>query len=140
MTSLAVNRRKGGYNKKFLKFIRAFAELGTDSRLFPKKCATCGREYSSFPDYIHRTFPVAHGLEPYKDSSDAIHTMQYRNCRCGSTLCINLTEDDFPLLESLWEMLGRESREQKRPVREIVLEFREECNRYLEELVESSTE
>ncbi len=121
------------YDEKFLKYIKAFTGIGKNSRLFPKKCATCGRTYASFPEYIQETLPVAHGLEPYKDSGDALHTMQYRNCRCGSTLCINLTEDDYPLLESFWEMLGKESKERGKPIREIVLEFREQCNRFMEE-------
>ncbi len=138
----APSNPRGGtrYNKKFLKYIKAFGALGTGSRLFPKKCSTCGREYANFPQYIQRTSPVAHGLEPYKDSLDSIHTMQYRNCRCGSTLSVHLTEEDYPLLESLWEMLGRESKESGRPIREVVMEFREQCNRYLEDQLQSSKE
>ncbi|MBI5568802.1 MAG: hypothetical protein HY914_02555 [Desulfomonile tiedjei] len=121
------------YNANFLKYIKAFADVGKHSRLFPKKCRTCGHEYADFPQYIQDTLPVGHGLEPYKDSGDALHTMQYRNCRCGSTLSIDLTEDEYPLLESFWEMLGKESKERARPIREVVLEFREQCNRYMSE-------
>jgi hypothetical protein len=128
------------YNKRFLEYIEAFTEVGKDTELFPKKCSTCGREYTSFPEYIHRTSPVAHGLEPYKDSEDMLHTMQYRNCRCGSTLCILLTQNEYPFLESLWEMLGLESKERSKPLREIVLEFREQCNQYIEEQRQSSGE
>ncbi len=128
------------FNEKYLKYIKEFCAIGADTRLFPKKCSTCGCEYSSFPDYIHGTFPVAHGLEPYIDPLDALHTMQYRNCRCGSTLCINLTEEHYPLLESFWEMLGKESKETKRPIREVVLEFREQCNAYIADRCDSNSE
>jgi hypothetical protein len=119
------------YNPKFLKYIEEFMNLGEGSHLFPKKCRTCGQVYNSFPEYIHLTQPVAHGLEPYKDSVDAFHTMQYRNCRCGSTLCIDFTEEHYPLLESFWEMLGKDSKERNKPLRDVVLEFREQCNRYI---------
>jgi hypothetical protein len=122
------------YSETFLKYIRAFAEIGKHSRLFPKICRTCGKEYASFPKYINQTSPVAHGLEPYKDSSDAMHTMQYRNCQCGTTLSIYFTEDDYPLLESFWEMIGKEAKERQRAVRDVVLEFREQCNRYMQEM------
>jgi hypothetical protein len=121
------------YNEKFLKFIEAFMEIGTHTKIFPKKCSTCGRVFASFPEYIHGTEPLGHGLEPYKDSVDVLHTMQYRNCRCGTTLALRLTRADYPLLESFWEMIGKESKERNRPVREIVLEFREQCNLYIHE-------
>jgi hypothetical protein len=125
--------KKQEYNSKYLKYIEAFTHIGEDGRLFPKKCRTCGKEYKSFPDYIQRTNPVAHGLEPYTDSLDVLHTMQYRNCLCGSTLCINFTDDDYPLLESFWEMLGREAKEEGKPLREVVMEFREQCNLFMEQ-------
>jgi hypothetical protein len=126
-------RQRVHYNAKFLEFIKAFATIGADRRIFPKKCRTCGKEYSSFPEYIHGTAPVAHGLEGYTDSLDVHRTMQYRNCSCGSTLTITFTKDTYPLLERFWEMLGKESKEQEKPLREIVLEFREQCNRYMED-------
>ena len=35
--------RKGfNYNPRFLEFIELFAKIGADSRIFPKKCGTCG--------------------------------------------------------------------------------------------------
>src|SRR5271157_3840937 len=37
------------YNEKFLEFIKAFSNIGADTRLFPKTCHTCGRVYRSFP-------------------------------------------------------------------------------------------
>jgi hypothetical protein len=118
-------------DERFLEFIRLFASIGKDSRLFPKKCLTCGKEYENFPEYIHQTSPIKHCLEDYRDGSDALGTMQYRNCRCGSTLVINFTRDVYPLIDDFWEMIGREAKERDKSVREVVLEFREQCNRYI---------
>ena len=59
--------------------------------------------------------------------------MQYRNCACGSTLVINFTKDVYPLLDRFWEMIGKEAKEREKPVREVVSEFREQCNRYVME-------
>ena len=140
MTVKSSKKATIAYNETFLKYIEAFTTLGQNSKLFPKVCQTCKREYANFPEYIHHTSPLAHGLEPYKDGLDALHTMQYRNCHCGSTLCIDLTEQDYPLLESFWEMLGKESKSLGKPVREVVLSFREQCNQYIEESVERSND
>jgi hypothetical protein len=121
------------YNNRFLKFIKLFALIGKDSRIFPKKCRACGKEYQSFPEYINATSPVEHCLEDYRETADTFGTMQYRNCACGSTLVINFAKHEYPLLDGFWEMIGKESKEEERPVREIVSEFREQCNRYITE-------
>ena len=119
------------YKPRFFEFIALFARIGKDSRLFPKKCRTCGKEYKSFPEYIHGTEPVGDGLKDYSDTLDLPRTMQYRNCSCGSTLTIMFTKDVYPLLDKFWEMLGKESKESGRPVREVISEFREQCRRYI---------
>jgi cation diffusion facilitator family transporter len=119
------------YNEKFLEFIKAFSNIGADSRIFPKTCNTCGTVFHSFPEYIHDTSPTAHCLEEYGNAAEASFTMQYRNCHCGSTLTIAFTKEIYPLLERFWEMLGRESKETGKPLREVVTEFREQCNRYV---------
>jgi hypothetical protein len=121
------------YNERFLEFIRRFAQIGSDSRIFPKTCHTCGRVYRSFPEYIHNTSPAAHCLEEYGNAMDANFTMQYRNCHCGSTLTIAFTKETYPLLDSFWEMMGKESKATGKPLREVVAEFREQCNRYVVE-------
>ena len=121
------------YNERFIEFIKLFALIGKDSRIFPKKCKSCGKVFQSFPEYIHATSPVQHCLEDYREDSDDFGTMQYRNCLCGTTLLINFTRDVYPLLDSFWEMVGREAREREMPVREIVSEFREQCNKYIME-------
>jgi hypothetical protein len=125
------------YNERFLEFIKLFAQIGSDSRIFPKTCHTCGTVYRSFPQYIHNTSPTAHCLEEYGNSVDANFTMQYRNCDCGSTLTIAFTKETYPLLDRFWEMIGKESKETGKPVQEVVTEFREQCNRYVVEQEQS---
>lgn len=125
------------YNERFLEFIKLFAMIGKDSRLFPKKCHTCGKEFGSFSEYLQRTSPVEHGLEDYRDASDSFGAMQYRNCYCGSTLVINFTKDVYPLLDRFWEMIGIEARNRGKPVREVVADFREQCNHYIVEREET---
>ena len=90
-----------------------------------------------FPRYIHNTSPSAHCLEEYGGSADANMTLQYRNCRCGTTLTIAFTKKTYPMLDRFWEMIGKESKESGRPLREVVAEFREQCNRYVTERHES---
>ena len=126
-----VKRHHSKYNPKFLKFIQLFAKIGADSRIFPKKCGTCGQVFRNFPEYIHNTDPVSHGLEDYSSVLDLPRTMQYRNCACGSTLTILFTKDVYPMLDKFWEMLGLESKSSGRPLVEVVSEFREQCNRFI---------
>ncbi len=122
------------YNPKFLKYIELFVKVGADSRIFPKKCATCGQVFRNFPEYIHRTEAVSEGLADYSGVLDLPRTMQYRNCSCGSTLTILFTKEVYPLLDKFWEMLGMEAKETSRPLVEVVTEFRQQCNRYIHEM------
>jgi hypothetical protein len=50
---LTVEARSKGrgfkYNERFLEFIKLFAQIGSDSRIFPKTCHTCGTVYRNFP-------------------------------------------------------------------------------------------
>jgi hypothetical protein len=118
------------FNDRFMEFIKQFALIGKNSKFFPKRCRTCGKVFESFPEYIQGTSPRDHCLEDYSDV-EGYGTVQYRNCRCGSTLIINFTEDVYPLLDRFWEMIGQEARRQGKPPREVVLQFREQCNRYI---------
>lgn|GEM_PF-870516 len=131
-------RMKSSYNGTFLKFIKAFAQIGKDSRIFPKKCRACGAVYPSFPDYIHNTNPLGRGLEPYLEDLDVPRTLQYRNCICGSTLTVSFTKETYPRIESFWEMIGTESKRSGKPVREVVSEFRKQRNRYIQERDETA--
>ncbi len=40
------------YNKRFLEFIRLLALIGKDSRLFPRKCQTCGKDHKNLAGYL----------------------------------------------------------------------------------------
>lgn len=119
------------YHLQFLDFIKIFAAIGSDKNLFPKQCCTCGQEYRNFPEYLHGTAPVGHGLEDCTDVMQVPYTLQYRNCACGSTLVLALTDDTFPILERFWQTLKQASEESGRPLRHVVAEFREQCNRYV---------
>ena len=119
------------YNPRFLKFIKIFAAIGRDERFFPKSCNTCGRTYGSFPEYMKSTTPVGHSLEDYAEAMDSPFTMQYRNCSCGSTLVISFTEGVFPILQEFWDTLKKEAEDTGKDVREVVCEFRDQCNHYL---------
>ena len=119
------------YDPQFLDFIKIFAAIGSDKNLFPKKCRTCGQEYRDFTEYLYGTAPVGHGLEDCTDVMEVPYTLQYRNCACGSTLVLALTDDTFPILERFWQTLQQASEESGRPLRQVVAEFREQCNRYV---------
>jgi hypothetical protein len=125
------------YNEQFLEFIKLFALIGADSKIFPKTCKACGRVYHNFPEYLQKTSAAAHGLEEYSISLDPNFTMQYRNCACGTTLTIAFTKATYPLLDKFWEMLANEARKTGKPLREIVTEFRDQCNRYVIEQAKS---
>ena len=119
------------YEPRFLEFIRLFATIGKDGNLFPKVCNTCGIEYESFSEYLHNTTPVGHALEDCTNVMDVPYTMQYRNCPCGSTLVLVLTDETFPVLERFWQTLKEVAEESGRPLKEVVNQFRDQCNQYV---------
>ncbi|HMK37350.1 MAG TPA: hypothetical protein VK463_19910 [Desulfomonilaceae bacterium] len=119
------------YNERFLEFIKLFDRIGKDERLFPKRCNTCGAEYHSFSEYLQGTTVLGHGLEDVKNVMHAPHTMQYRNCSCGSTLVLPLTADTYPELDRFWNMLQQEAGNTGRTLREVVSDFRDQCNRFI---------
>ncbi len=116
---------------RFSEFIQLFYMLGKHEKLFPKICRTCGTEYHSFSEFLQGTRPLAHGLQ---DASEVMHTpytLQYRNCTCGSTLVLSLTAETYPELDEFWNMLQEEAACTGQSLSEVVLEFREQCNRYI---------
>lgn len=118
-------------NKRFLEFIKLFHMIGKDDRLFPKTCSTCGAEYHSFSEFLQGTHPLGHGLEDVQSVMHAPYTMQYRNCACGTTLVLSLTADIYPELDRFWNMLQQEADETGQSLREVVADYREQCNRYI---------
>jgi hypothetical protein len=123
--------QRAGRNERFSEFIKLFHTIGKDDRLFPKMCGTCGAEYHSFSEYLQGTQPVGHGLEDVKRVMHAPYTMQYRNCACGTTLILSLTEQIYPELDRFWNMLQQEADETGQSLRQVVADFREQCNRYI---------
>ena len=56
---------------------------------FPKKCASCGRQFGSLNAFIRETQSVSKGVSGLKRSLDGAKKSiveLYRNCPCGSTL------------------------------------------------------
>ena len=122
---------------EFLEFIELLEGIDRDQRLFPKACRVCGREFSSFPEYVKGTSPRRHVFEDCREVMGRPFTMMYRHCPCGNTLILTLTDDIVPGLDQLWRMLHREAEETGRTLREVVGEFGKECDRYMIALVHS---
>lgn len=53
--------------------------------IFPKKCSSCGAEYSNYNDYLSKTSRLEND---HSARFDAIGLQDYRDCRCRSTLMI----------------------------------------------------
>jgi hypothetical protein len=59
---------------------------------FPKKCGYCGITYSDHEDFINRTKEPQRGVFV---KFNPVLTMEYRHCKCGSTLvCLVKTRRD----------------------------------------------
>ena len=59
------------------------------SASFPKRCATCGREYPDVASYVQATEGLPNGRRGFKQSvgdEGEIILELFRNCPCGSTL------------------------------------------------------
>lgn len=54
------------------------------SKIFPKKCNSCGTIYATREDFIAAT----HSLSTEDTIFDEIGLQEYRNCPCGSTLIV----------------------------------------------------
>lgn len=71
-------------NDDFFNGLRALVESA-----FPKRCASCGREFLSAEQFVRETQSIRQGLSGLKQSSDDEYKTiveMYRNCSCGSTL------------------------------------------------------
>lgn len=55
---------------------------------FPKKCATCGRQYETAEEFIEQTLAIheGSGLHSHQDDKNKTIVELYRNCVCGSTM------------------------------------------------------
>ncbi len=119
------------YNECFLNYMRLFAEAGNTEKLFPKQCAACKRKFVSLTHYIRSTAPRRHSMEDCRSIMGRSFTMIYRQCGCGNTLVINVTEEAFAFLDSFWDMLTGEAQRQGKPLAEVVTDFVSQWERYV---------
>lgn len=116
---------------KFAEFMELFALIGSDEKLFPKPCRTCGKVYPSFADFVGGTVAKGHCLEDCSQVMGKPYTMMYRHCECGNTLVLSLTDDVFPELNDFWEMMMQEAEARGIPLRSVVMEFANSCESHL---------
>lgn len=112
-------------------FIRAFAAINTDPKLFPKECRTCNRVFRTFAEYLRETIPKGHVLEDCSDVMSRTYTMVYRHCPCGNTLVLSVTGEVMPELDDFWAAVKDESEQTGKTVREIVMAFTEACDDFI---------
>jgi hypothetical protein len=126
--------RKGtssDYNECFLDYMRLFAEAGETEKLFPRWCAACKKKFESLNHYIRSTAPRRHCMEDCRSIMGRPFTMIYRQCGCGNTLVVNVTEETVSFLDSFWEMLTSEARQQGKPLTEVVRVFVDQWELYV---------
>ncbi len=129
--NLLENEPSSDYNKFFLEYMRLFTEAGNSEKLFPKQCAACKRKFRSLADYVGSTAPRRHSMEDCRSTMGRPFTMIYRQCGCGNTLVINVTEEAFAFLDSFWDMLTGEAQKQGKPLAEVVTDFVGQWERYV---------
>ena len=118
--------------KLFLEFIQAFKALDHNNALFPKKCRTCGQVFRTYREYVVCTIPKGHVFEDGSEVMGCSWTMLYRHCTCGNTLVLTLTDETFPDLDRFWASLRQLAESTGKPLKEIVHNFREECDRHIQ--------
>lgn len=67
--------------------VKGLRELAADS--FPKRCASCGREFADAAEFLRETEALHGGRTGFKQSRDDDENVileLFRNCPCGSTL------------------------------------------------------
>lgn len=114
-----------------LAFIRVFAAIDTDPKVFPKNCRTCGRVFRGFADYVRETTRKGHVLEDCSDVMGRAYTMIYRHCPCGNTLVLTVTDEVVPELDDFWAAVNEESEKTGKAVREVLAEFIEACDDFI---------
>ena len=115
----------------FAQLMELFALIGSDEKLFPKPCRTCGKSYESFADFVTGTVAKGHCLEDCSEVMGKPFTMMYRHCECGNTLVLSLTDEVFPHLKHFWDTMMQEAEERGIPLRSVVLEFANSCESHL---------
>lgn len=120
---------EGTRDMVFRDFIQQFSSINNDKRLFPKRCRTCGKKYPSLYDYIHETESKGQSMEDAGETFGKPFTMIYRNCSCGNTLVISITDETLPSIDDFWEAMRHLTETYGQPVRDIVEAFMDEWER-----------
>jgi hypothetical protein len=118
---------------RFSDLLELFGEFdGTEGRtkLFPKACRVCGRNFHTLSEYVSETKPKSHVFEDCSEIMKMPFTMVYRHCTCGNTLVMTFTQENFPALDFFWSVLREEALRSERTLTSVVSEFSELCDRY----------
>ncbi|MGO8881934.1 MAG: hypothetical protein ACLPVO_12380 [Desulfomonilaceae bacterium] len=115
----------------FKDFIQQFSLINNDKDLFPKKCRTCGKKYESLYHYIYDTEAKAQSMEDAGEIMGKSFTMIYRNCSCGNTLVVSVTDEILPSIKDFWKAVRRLAYKSNMPVKEIVTSFVDEWERQI---------
>ncbi|MGC8657805.1 MAG: hypothetical protein ACP5U1_01910 [Desulfomonilaceae bacterium] len=113
----------------FTDFIQRFSSINNHSRLFPKRCRTCGKKYPSLYDYIHETESKGQSMEDVTETFGRPFTMIYRNCSCGNTLVISITDEILTSIDVFWKDMRELAAASGQPLGETVESFMEEWER-----------
>jgi hypothetical protein len=110
----------------FKDFIQQFSLINNDKDLFPKKCRTCGKEYESLYHYIYDTEAKAQSMEDAGEIMGRSSTMIYRNCSCGNTLVVTVTDEIFTSIKDFWKAVRSMADKSNQPVKDVVKSFVDE--------------
>jgi len=113
-----------------MEFIKLFGLIDANPKLFPKGCRACGKIYASLSEYIILTLPKGQSLDDGEQVMGRQWTMMYRHCTCGNTLVVTFTDETFPMIGKLWSMLRTEAQERGTPLKEVVLDFVKQWEKY----------
>ena len=115
----------------FSSFVQQFSIMNNSRNIFPKKCRTCGKEYESLYQYLCDTEAKAQSMEDAGEIMGKSSTMIYRNCSCGNTLVVTVTDQILPTISDFWRALRRMAEIQGKPLKEVVALFVEEWERQI---------
>lgn len=126
-----------GFNREFLEFLKLFARINYNKKLFPKSCRTCGKTFERLADYVCMTIPKRHSLQDCRAVMGMPFTMMYRHCTCGNTLVLTFTEESYPSLDDLWTMLRKESVDSGKKLEDVTEDFVDQLELFMSGLCEA---
>jgi hypothetical protein len=97
--------------------------------LFPKRCATCGRQFTSLKDYLQNTThletPVLYDSLEKGVPADPLGPMSMANCRCGNTITVSSFDMPADQLTMLLNWVRRETVRRKISARDLLQHIRD---------------